>query len=360
MYIQSLELINFRNIEKIKFSLEPETNFFIGNNGQGKSNLLEAVSILSNGRSFRTSKIKECLSWGNSECACACTLVKKEEEVDLRIILKNTGREYWLNNEKLKELSSYLSLLPTISFSPDDLVLIKGGPEERRNFIDRSIATINKSTFDIYSDYHKALKQKNALLKSERINIEEIRIWNKILAEKGSKIRDLRIKLLLELEPQANLVYKSFAPQDGSISLKLKPEIYSSGQELESFYISKYEELLFKEQIVKQTLVGPHRDELEILLNNQPSRVFASQGQSRSLVLALKLALLKLMEEKFDDSPVVLLDDVDSELDDTRSQAFFDFLFNTKRQVLITGTDYAKRKLSKNCKIFSINSGKIS
>ena len=362
MLVKSLQIYQFRNVSEINLSFSPELNFIVGRNGQGKTNLLEAIHLIGTGKSFRTKNFQDLIQWGKTEASVNCSISRQISKDDLRVIIKEKGREYWESGKKLSGLNDFIGKLVAVTFSPSDLELIKGGPLLRRSFLDRHIVDLKPHTLAVYLNYSRALRNKNILLKGQGYSLKEVEPWNQILAENGAKIVGLRIDLIEKLYEKINQIHTFFGESDGEISLSLKSDLIKSKQQLD------VEELLAllnsdfnKEKIFGHALHGPHRDDLILLLNNRDSRAFASQGQIRSLVLSLKLTVITLLEEVLGESPVILLDDVDSELDLKRSDLFFELLLKQKRQVFITGTNFNEERIniSPKSQVFNVQAGQI-
>lgn len=364
MFINQVEIFQFRNIEKAAIQLSPELNFIVGRNGQGKTNLVEAVHVLSAGKSFRTTSAKQLIGWNYEQASVACSLSEAVSDLELRVILKPRGREYLVNGRPTSSLSDFVGKLTTVSFSPDDLQIVRGGPVERRKFLDKHIVDAHPAALKHFGVYQKALKNKNSLLKSERVTPHEISPWNRILAREGIQIHSLRREFLHNLEEEVNTAHSAFGATDGRIELALERSGAFAGLEdsTEAEYLHALEANFTRERIIKSSELGIHRDDIRILLGSHDSRQFASQGQVRSVVLSLKLGVISLLERLRADSPVILLDDVDSELDRRRSDAFFDLLLQQRRQVIITGTEFPRDRLnsSSSNRVFSVESGTFS
>lgn len=361
MILKELEIFQFRNLQKVTLSLSEGLNFIIGRNGQGKTNLVEAIHILSTGRSFRTSTLKNTIHWDCTEAAVAATLQQSISDRNLRVILKERSREYHIDGKRVRSLVEFVGTLVSVSFAPDDLRLIRGGPVERRKFIDKHIVDATPSTLRHFTAYQRALKHKNALLKAGEQKRDAFTPWNEILIQEGYKIAQLRKSFLELLQGHVREAHGFFSARDGLIQLNLQSDFLADDNLLDKAAVEdKFAGLLPKEIAIKRCLLGAQRDDLIVRLNDKESKSFASQGQVRSIVLALKLGVLALLEQTLEDSPVILLDDVDSELDEQRSEEFFDLLLHNKRQVLITGTAFSEKRLNRsNTKVFTVREGSI-
>lgn len=364
MFLNTLDMYQFRNIESQHIHFSPELNFIIGKNGQGKTNLVEAIHILSTGKSFRTTSLKQVIGWDYSEASLACSLMESVSDVDLRIILRSRAREYSINNTRAVSLSEYIGQLITVCFSPGDLEIVRGGPAERRKCIDKHIVDAKPASLKYFTAYQRALKNKNALLKSGNASNNSIAPWNQILAREGMKISLLRQEFLFQLEEAVNEVHAQFGSADGAVSFELNSfGLREDGSAAtESELLEKLNKNIKRDQILKVAELGVHRDDIKILLDGKDSRVFASQGQVRSVVLSLKLGVIALLETARGESPIVLLDDVDSELDKRRSDSFFDLLLRQGRQVIITGTAFDENRLKSSSTnvVYEVDAGLFS
>lgn len=321
MFIKRLYVQNFRNLKEQEIEFSKNLNIIIGENGQGKTNLIEAIYILSTTKSFRTSKKEELIRWGEERAVSFVEVERDESTATLSLEISKAKTRLLRNEEEIKR---DLSTLTTVSFFPSDLEIVKGGPSERRRFIDKLIVDLYPETLNYFFSYQRALAQKNRLLKEPIQNIEAIEVYNKILIEKGEKIADLRSSVSTLLTEAATK----------ELELLKSPE-----QALRVIYErSHFDETKWKIELsAKISLFGPHREDLRFELGGVDSRAYASQGQTRTVLLALMLSSIKLIEEKRKTSPVVLLDDVDSELDEKRRSSFFDHISSSNRQVIITG-----------------------
>jgi len=339
-----LKTYQFRNLEDQTIHFEDGVNVIIGNNGQGKTNVLEAISILSSVRSFRSSKLAEAIRWNQSEASIFGT-IKSDSEIktSLGVALDKKTKKAYINDAQVKSAEDFIGTLVCVTFTPDDLELVKGGPSERRRFLDKALAFLDRKIIRALSSYNAALRSKNVLLRNSfgqprDVLFEQLDSWNKVMAKHGAQIEAARRVLAKNLSDKAAKLYSSFSPESESFELSLK----SAGIKKEvSEYLLLEEITEAREREVAQgrSLVGPHRDDLLISLSGIDSRAFASQGQTRSIVLAIKLALIEEIQNVRHEAPIILLDDVDSELDESRRRSFFEAIMSHGRQVIITATN---------------------
>jgi DNA replication and repair protein RecF len=340
MILKSLRLYNFRNFTDQIITLPPGPKMIVGKNGQGKTNLVEAVNFLSLTKSFRTTNQRDLISWGKSEASVFGHILERSGETELGVSIDQKSRSCYVNGARVNSIAEFVGKLLCVSFSPTDIEIVKGAPYERRKFLDRALVDLNPSLMRHAIDCARAVKNKAALLKQEGTTPEHLGPWNKIIALSGAIITEARAKLLERFEKVAQQTMRDFAPLDGELKLHLKSSMLADNGTTSAEFILEELARGATREIARQTaLIGPHRDDVRITLNGHDTRAFASQGQSRSIVLSLKLAIINLIELERGEAPVVLLDDVDSELDSGRSHAFFEMVMSSDRQILVTGTE---------------------
>ena len=339
--IQKLRLENFRNYENEFLTLIPGNNVFFGLNGQGKTNVLEGLYYLLTGKSYRVQRDQELIRWGQKNFHIYGEFKVSNRPIFLESHYLDKRRIVKINQVPCKKLSDYVGTINVIYFSPDDLFMIKGGPLERRRFLDFHIAQRRPSHIGLINSYNKVIQQKGALLKtisSRDKKVDQLRLWNEQLLMIGEQIIRNRWELTQRLNSVSRDIYARISNQKEEITI-----VYISiGQEKIEEAISKFSELLEEKmtlEIERQViLIGPHRDDLRISLNEKSARHFASQGQQRSIVLSLKLAELEIIREEKGDYPLLLLDDVLSELDSFRREYLIEFINSSPIQTLMTMT----------------------
>lgn len=340
MHISSLRVYNFRNLQDQTITFSPGANFIIGMNGQGKTNIVEAINLLSIGRSFRTANLDELIRWKEKACSVFAQVVTTSGSIELGIALENEARKAFVDGQPAEFLGEFLGRLLCITFSPTDLALVKGSPQERRKFVDKHMVDLEPPLMSCLVDYHKALRNKNALLKKGVQDGRQLDAWNEMLAKSALAIHHGRSAFLSEVESRAQRLYAEFSQADGVLSLRLRSSFFSAESEATvETILERYRAVRERELLLRSSVVGPHRDEILIELGGNPARAFASQGQARSIVLALKLAILGLIEDKREEAPIILLDDVESELDESRRAALVRLIYERKCQTFITGTE---------------------
>lgn len=324
MFLQKLELENFRNFEKVSIELKPQAGvqIFLGENAQGKTNALESIFLLSFPRSFRVNSPNDLIRFGQNHF-----MIKAEfDEVELTFgYQKKPIRRTFQKNGIEIPLTEYLTNLQTVLFTPEDVEILNESPSMRRRFIDTILTQIDREYFEALIHFTKILKQRNALLKriqSKKSNRSELSYWNQEFAKTAAKINTRRIELMTYFQSKLLAIYKDISDEeDNKIELIFK---YSGHSRIEEF--ENYEQIILEllendldyELEVGHTTIGPHRDDFMIDLNGKSVSQFCSRGEKRSFMLALKIIELEFLYEKSGNRPILLLDDVFSELDSKR------------------------------------------
>lgn len=368
MELQSLCLYNFRNYGQLNISFSSGINLITGENAQGKTNLLEAINYLSLARSYRTNRDLELLKWEEKNFILRAEIKKKNGDLNLAINYKDNKKTVYINNNRITKFNQLLGVVNTVLFTPEDLVLVKGSPSSRRRFLDQLISQINYKYFYYLQNYHRVLKQKNNSLKQslEKKNKEQIlQIWNEQLVTNGAQLILERSRILKKLNTTIQLVHYQISGKRENLKLVYCPSVnwnVSEAKQDLSFMTVRYRQVLetYKklETEKKTSLFGPHRDDFLFLIDGKDLKIFGSQGQQRTAALSLKIAQLELMGEITGEYPLLLLDDVFSELDKKRRKNLLDYL-NYKVQVFITNTQPFSEEnfISKK---FTVQQGKIT
>ena len=357
MISSQLELYNFRNYENEKISFGDGVNIIYGDNGMGKTNILEAVYYFSYGRSFRTGG-REIIKDGEKEARIALSFLNNDRNYEGEIkFLSGKRKEIYLNEIELKKTSQLLGNFICVLFTPDEMSIIKGLPDVRRRFCDSSIMPLRPQFIKELIKYKNILNQKTALLKMR--DYQTLDIWNEKLAESGSKIMLMRSSYLKRIEEKAALLQKDISMEKENLSVRYSPSV-KMGENIEEIrenFISKLEEYKEKEKENLFCMAGVHRDEIDFEINGKPAKTYASQGQIRTAVLCLKSAQMEIIKEETGTYPVMLLDDILSELDKKRR----DFLISQikGKQIIITCTDLENSFINENTNIINIKDGKV-
>ncbi len=338
MFVSSVKVYKFRNLADQQVVLSSGAVFITGLNGNGKTNLLEAIYLLTGSRSFRTNSSAELYHFGDRECSVFGTVTHALGTEELGVIFTPGERAAYLNGNRLDSITELLGRLRAVAFSPSDLQLVKGAPAGRRKFLDRHMVDLQPGFLKILMGYQRALANKSAILKQQGTGYQQLLPWNELLAEYGGKIVDNRRNFIESLMDKATFFHQQYAPTDGELGLELESDLVKDGMSADDAIRSELEQAAPREMALRSPLVGPHRDDLKITIGGVDCRAYASQGQTRSVVLSLKLGVIEMIEGVTGEAPVVLLDDVDSELDAGRSERLFAALLSKPRQLIVTGT----------------------
>jgi DNA replication and repair protein RecF len=367
MWLRDLFLLNFRNYTELNLQFHQKINILAGENAQGKTNLLESLSYLAVGRSFRTRSETEAVLWGKSACAVSGRVVCAEGERRLKISLDldKKIKKYSIDSVA-KERHNYLGRLVTVLFTPDDLQLVKGGPPGRRKYLDEEISKVSPLYEAELARYQHILRQRNQLLRNSfnrRPSRAEMESWDEELAKTASLILRKRVAAVHRLSLLARLAHRRLTGGTESLELSYRSTVPSAetldDKRLAETIVSGLAANFTQELSCGATLLGPHRDDLQITLNRRDARQFASQGQKRTLVLALKLAELEYVKGETGEFPVLLFDDVFSELDATRRRLLLEAV-DGRAQTFVTGTEAEKLKdISRYGEVFRISRGAV-
>lgn len=364
MIIKELVLKNYRNYLNLDIQFNSDINVFIGANAQGKTNILEAIYLGAMGHSHRTANDSELIRWEESIGSVLLQFVRHSTEQKLQLNLINSkNKEIILNGNTIRS-RDLIGNLNVVLFSPEDLMLVKGNPQGRRRFLDGEISQASPIYYRQLLQYARVVQQRNNLLKQFRDtrsnDYELLEPWDDQLAEFAATIVAKRIAAIKKLTMLANLMHRRIT--DNKENLVLRYEI--SGMNADDFipekkwYSIQLQERRVQDLIRGNTSVGPHRDDLSLLVNGTDLKVFGSQGQQRTGVLALKLAELEFIRSENGEYPILLLDDVMSELDKTRREQLLLFI-NSRVQTFITATDATNFGDVKRAHYFHVQAGKV-
>lgn len=341
MYIKKLELNNYRNYSNQSCEFTTGLNVIIGKNAQGKTNLLESIFLCAIGKSPRTTKDKDLISWEATFAKISIEIIKNigKKEIDL-YLFTNQNKAIKIDKIGIKKIGQLFGTLNAIYFSPDELKLIKESPDERRKFMDIVLCQFDRNYFYNLAQYNKVLNQRNKLLKTPESNAlkDTISIWNNELATSGAKIILSRLNLIEKLKIFAKKIHSNLTSNEENLELNYQGFTAETENDLKLLLLKKYDENLDKDIKLGFTTVGPHRDDIKITSNNIDLRSFGSQGQQRTASLSLKLAELEVFKENTGEYPVLLLDDVLSELDIVRQTKLLEFI--SPIQTILTCTDF--------------------
>lgn len=357
MIVKSLELSNYRNYEKLNITFETGTNILYGNNAQGKTNILEAIYLGGTTKSHRGTKDKEMIQFDKDESHLRIFVEKQDKRYQIDMHLKkNKSKGIAINQIPIKKASELFGILNIVFFSPEDLNIIKNGPQERRRFMDAELCQLDKIYLSDLAKYNKILNQRNKLLKdiSFRPDLKEtLSIWDMQLIEYGKKIILAREKFVHNLNEIVTGIHYSISGGKEEMVLSYEPNV--SAEEFEKMLTYNRE----KDLKLGQTTIGPHRDDLLFSIKGIDIRKFGSQGQQRTSALSLKLAEIELVKQVIHDTPVLLLDDVLSELDSNRQNYLLNNICDTQTIITCTGLDEFIRNRFHINRVFEVIEGEV-
>lgn len=358
MFLERLIIKNFRNLNELELNFDRKVNIFVGENGAGKTNLLEAIYFLAILKSFRTNQDKQLVKFGEREFFLNSKILKKDTSIDINVLFDSNQKKVKVNNKILTKIIDLIGQLIVVAFTPEDLDIVKGSPAIRRRFIDIELAQVSPSYLYHLQRYLKILKHRNqtlsAIKKNRTIDIKELEAWNDQLVENGSQIISQRNNLISKLNPLMEGIYPQISSGKEKVRIEYKPCV------VEEKFREKLE-LRQKDEIQQEvTLVGPHRDDISFYINDVDARYFASQGQQRTITICLKLAEVQNIHYQTDEFPILLLDDVTSELDKNRRELLLKFI-GQDNQIFITTTNLNELDLEfvKKAGIFNIKQGMV-
>lgn len=363
MKLDHLVLENFRLVQAASVRLAPGVNLFVGENAQGKTTILEAVAYLTSGRSFRTSNDRDCISHLRSAESEILPFAAAEGHFNshdthhrLRMALTNTGKTFWVDDKTLPKLGDLWGLLNSVTFVPSDLELVQGAPNARRALLGALLARTSRFDLQSMQRYTDALRQRAALLRMTTVADGELEIYEEQMAKYGARLLIARERIVRALGPMVGayiqeltrgadtflMAHETGFPKAAGITAADMQDTNSSDDTLRFKMLKFWAQNRAGDKDRKRTLHGPHLADLSLVLNGQDARGFASQGQARTVVLALRLAEVDLLEKLTGESPVLLLDDVLGELDTERTRLFIRILSRPGIQALLTATDTAR------------------
>ena len=353
MWINNIKINNFRNYEKQEINLEKNINIFYGENAQGKTNIIEAIFLSSMGKSFRAKKDKEMINLKYENAEVKIEYQKSDREGNIKIEL-GKKKTVSLNGIKIKKLSELLGNINIVIFTPDDINILKGGPQNRRRFLDIMISQLKPNYMYAINLYLKVLEQRNNYLRQIREEKKDenlLDIWDENLAEYAQTIYKYRKEYINKIKEKIQKVHSEITNNKEEIEIE-----YLSECETKENYLKLLKERRKLDIIKGFTTKGIHRDDFTININKKPIDIYGSQGQHRTAMLSLKLSELNIVKEEIGENPILLLDDFMSELDEKRIKNFLDKIKDT--QVIITCTEKIKLE-NKEILIYNVKDGKL-
>jgi DNA replication and repair protein RecF len=377
MYLEHLHLQRFRNYEDQVVRFEARKTILVGDNARGKSNLLEAIELLATLRSHRVSKDRDLVLEGEPEARIFARVARIHGTSELSMILRASGRRTVIRDrEPLRRHLDFLGVLNAVQFSSLDLELVRGGPEARRGWLDTLLVQLEPLYVHILGQYHQVLRQRNALLKDIRAKesdgespenlfdaFSQLSLWDSQLAETGSRVTRRRARVLQRLTPLARKWHESISGKTEELDIQYAPNVVWESDDpihVQKAFLEKIQTRQIAEKQLGTSVVGPHRDDVEFSIDRTPARSYGSQGQQRTLVLAIKLAELELLEEVIGEPPLLLLDDVLAELDPHRQNQLLDAI-EDRFQTLITTTHLSSfdARWLRSSRVLTVEKGRI-
>ncbi len=357
MILNKLKLTNFRNYRNLLVDFKPGIHFFYGKNAQGKTNLLEAIYYLSTTKSFQTNVDNNLIANEQEYFMIEANVGYQSHQTRLKLVKTLKGKKVFKNNHNLKKLSDFLGILNAVIFSPADLAIFSGAPRNRRKFLDVEIAKVSKRYLALINDYEQLIKERNAYLKKGLNDEFYLASLDEKLAPLNIQIYKQRTAFLKTIQQIANPFYQEVALDNTMINLGYESSLNSTDLS-EAAVLELFKKARNKDFYTKSTNIGIHKDDLKFYINDQLVSEFSSQGQKRTYLLAIKFALVKWIAEYTNEYPILLLDDVFSELDSFRRSALLEKL-EGKVQIFITTTDKVVLKNNHNIYYHYVNNGVI-
>lgn len=359
MIIKSLELQNFRNYGTLQLTFDSGTNIFYGDNAQGKTNILEAIFMTATTRSHKGSKDQDIIRFGYDEAHIRSYLFKEEitRQIDMHL-RKGKTKGIAIDSQRIKKAAELMGLLNVVFFSPEDLSIIKNGPAERRHFIDMELCQLNKVYLYHLSNYNKVVNQRNKLLKEISMHpsadiLDTLDIWDIQMEEYGKKVIEERRNFIRRLNDIIFFIHKRLSGEREELEIAYEENV--SAEEFgESLKRNRERDLR-----MKVSMTGPHRDDICFKIQGIDIRKFGSQGQQRTAALSLKLSEIELVKQETGDTPILLLDDVLSELDSNRQKYLLESIHDIQTMITCTGLDDFVENQFKINKVFHVVDGRV-
>ncbi|WP_195963826.1 DNA replication/repair protein RecF [Clostridium cuniculi] len=359
MFIKRLQMLNYRNYNVLDISLGPHVNVFMGDNAQGKTNILEGIYYCAFARSHRTSKDRELINWNSNNALLSITVGR--ERLDKRIdisILKDGKKAIQVNKIKIKKIGELFGNFNVVMFSPEDLKIIKDSPGVRRKFIDMELCQLNPKYYYNLVQYNKVLNERNSILRNRNINKDILDVYDMQLVEFGYNIIIDRLEYIQKLNKYSAKIHSDITSGKEKIEFKYISAIKDLENIKENFY-SLLEKNRSRDCERGITSIGPHRDDFTVLINDIDTKSYGSQGQQRTAVLTIKFSSLKIIKELTGEHPVLLLDDVLSELDFSRKRYILSTIGDIQTIITCTGIEDLYEYLDDKSKVFKVKDGEI-
>lgn len=368
MIIKSLQLTDYRNYESLQLNFSPKINVFIGENAQGKTNVMESIFVLALAKSHRTNNDKELIRWGKDYGKIEGVIENRYGDFPIELKITHKGKKGKVNHLEQSKLSNYIGQVNVIMFAPEDLNVVKGSPNIRRRFIDMEIGQISSVYLHDLLVFQKVLKQRNQFLKNnqgkQNIDFVLLDIYTEQYIHAAIQIIRKRHEFINLLQEWAKPIHLKISRGLENLKIKYNTvkglDLNWSINEMKAFLKNKLDESTTREIERGMTLIGPHRDDLQFFVNDYDVQIFGSQGQQRTTALSLKLAEIELIKKETNESPILLLDDVLSELDDYRQSHLLNAIQNDVQTfVTTTSIEGIHHETIQHAKLFHVKQGAV-
>lgn len=360
MYLRKIRLKNFRNYNSLLLCFNKGINIIYGENAQGKTNILESIYVLAFTETFRNTIIQDMIKLDNHSFFIEGLIKENKLDTKYNYLLINNKKSMMIDGYNVKKVSDYISNINIIIFTPEDLDLIKGPPSTRRKFLNTELSQLYRNYFILYSEYEKVLNLRNEYIKSNRYDKNYLDIITNYIVEKNILIYKLRLKFINKINEYCSKIYKDITGLNG-FTIEYRPNVdYSLQNYNKDFYLKKFQSKYEYEYKIGSTYYGVHKDDFSFNLKGNDLKIFGSQGQKKVAVLTLKLSEIEILKKYKKTTPILLLDDVFSEIDSKKNNNLLKYI-NSNLQVIITAISLKNvdKYILKHAKIFNVNNGKV-
>lgn len=357
MLLRSLTLQNFRNYRKETVGFHKRFNLITGENGQGKTNLLEAIYMLATTRPFSQLRLNEVIAFGEAQSRIKGEFETETGLNEVYISLTHDAKTVRLNGKVVYDVSKIAKRLSVVTFLPQDTIIVTGAPSERRRYLDANISRFEPAHVADLRQYQRAISQRNAIMQRSPSALDSIGVWDEKISEVGARIIKRRLKLLESLEPLLESIYHQVSQKETKITFDYKPSVSIEG-DIEANLRQALADKLEHDKRMGHTTVGPHRDQPELALNSKSAATFASQGEVKTAAIALRSAEIELTKRILGRTPIVLLDDISSELDGRRKGYLYGLINKVSGQIFVTATSLKEALFSGEKRVFLIEAGR--
>jgi len=358
MHVKNISLVSYRNYENLQLELGKHVNVFIGDNAQGKTNVLEAMYYCAFAKSHRTSKDRELINWKKDKAFISLLVgkIRLDKKIDINI-LRDGKKAIKVNSIKVNKIGELFGTFNVVMFSPEDLKVIKEAPSLRRRLLDMELSQVNSKYYFNLVQYNKILDERNVLLKSKSFNIDVLDVYDLQLIEYADYIISKRLEYIDKINFYGIDIHNEIT--SGKERIKFKYSCNINLDDYKSNYYKKLKDNILRDREKGITSVGPHRDDFNVFINDVDAKIFGSQGQQRTSILTMKFSSMKIIKEITGEYPVLLLDDVLSELDNNRKRYILSSINEIQTIITCTGIDDLRNYLDDKAKIFNVSNGQI-